>query len=87
MPLLCAQDTASEVETEVAARVLSLEAEHKLKLSFLQSELKEEIDVLKLENRNLHERLRHEIRLKEDLERVSVDPARLRSGTLVWRPP
>ncbi|XP_043449289.1 pericentrin isoform X11 [Prionailurus bengalensis] len=73
VPLLCAQDTASEVETEVAARVLSLEAEHKLKLSFLQSELKEEIDVLKLENRNLHERLRHEIRLKEDLERVKYN--------------
>ncbi|XP_053076378.1 pericentrin isoform X7 [Acinonyx jubatus] len=73
VPLLCAQDTASEVETEVAARVLSLEAEHKLKLSFLQSELKEEIDALKLENRNLHERLRHEIRLKEDLERVKYN--------------
>ncbi|XP_040339619.1 pericentrin isoform X9 [Herpailurus yagouaroundi] len=73
VPLLCAQDTASEVETEVAARVLSLEAEHKLKLSFLQSELKEEIDVLKLENRNLHERLQHEIRLKEDLERVKYN--------------
>ncbi|XP_045357014.1 pericentrin isoform X16 [Leopardus geoffroyi] len=73
VPLLCAQDTASEVETEVAARVLSLEAEHKLKLSFLQSELKEEIGVLKLENRNLHERLRHEIRLKEDLERVKYN--------------
>lgn len=72
MPLPCVQDTALEVETEVAARVLGLETEHKLKLSLLQTELKEEIDVLKLENRNLHEKLQHEIHLREDLERVSV---------------
>ncbi|XP_027437525.2 pericentrin isoform X3 [Zalophus californianus] len=70
VPLPCAQDTALEVETEVAARVLGLETEHKLKLSLLQTELKEEIDVLKLENRNLHEKLQHEVHLKEDLERV-----------------
>ncbi|XP_039078067.1 pericentrin [Hyaena hyaena] len=71
VPLRGAQDTALEVETEVAARVWSLETEHKLKLSLLQSELREEIDVLKLENRNLHERLQHEICLKEDLERIN----------------
>ncbi|XP_034510004.1 pericentrin isoform X2 [Ailuropoda melanoleuca] len=70
VPLPCVQDTALEVETEVAARVLGLETEHKLKLSLLQTELKEEIDVLKLENRNLHEKLQHEIHLREDLERV-----------------
>ncbi|XP_022371928.1 pericentrin isoform X2 [Enhydra lutris kenyoni] len=72
-PLPCVQDVASQVETEVAARVLGLETEHKLKLSLLQTELKEEIDVLKLENRNLHEKLQHAISLKEDLERVKRD--------------
>ncbi|XP_026350335.1 pericentrin isoform X3 [Ursus arctos] len=72
-PLPCVQDTALEVETEVAARVLGLETEHKLKLSLLQTELKEEIDVLKLENRNLHEKLQHEIHLREDLERVKYN--------------
>ncbi|KAF0884242.1 PCNT protein, partial [Crocuta crocuta] len=71
VPLRGARDTALEVEAEVAARVWSLETEHKLKLSLLQSELREEIDVLKLENRNLHERLQHGIRLKEDLERIN----------------
>lgn len=80
------QDTALEVETEVAARVLGLETEHKLKLSLLQTELKEEIDVLKLENRNLHEKLQHEIHLREDLERVSVALARFHGGRLLWRP-
>ncbi|XP_014642420.1 PREDICTED: pericentrin [Ceratotherium simum simum] len=65
-----AQDTALEVETEVAARVLSLETEHKVKLSLLQTELKEEIDLLKIENRNLQEKLQYETRLKEDLEKV-----------------
>ncbi|XP_047573599.1 pericentrin isoform X2 [Lutra lutra] len=72
-PLPCVQDVASQVETEVAARVLGLETEHKLKLSLLQTELKEEIDVLKLENRNLHEKLQHAVSLKEDLERVKCD--------------
>ncbi|KAF5921576.1 hypothetical protein HPG69_009145, partial [Diceros bicornis minor] len=68
-----AQDTALEVETEVAARVLSLETEHKVKLSLLQTELKEEIDLLKIENRNLQEKLQYETRLKEDLEKVKHD--------------
>lgn len=71
-PLPCVQDTASQVEAEVAARVLRLETEHKLKLSLLQTELKEEIDVLKLENRSLREKLQEAISLKEDWERVSV---------------
>ncbi|XP_037685884.1 LOW QUALITY PROTEIN: pericentrin [Choloepus didactylus] len=66
-----AQDAASEVETEVAARVLSLENEHKVKLSLLWTELKEEIEPLKIENRNLHEKLQHEIHLKEGLEKVN----------------
>lgn len=61
-----------KVDTEVVARGLGLEAEHRLKLLLLQTELKEEMDVLKLENRNLHEKLQHEVCLKEDLERVSV---------------
>nr|XP_055169391.1 pericentrin isoform X6 [Nyctereutes procyonoides] len=70
VPIPCAQGTALEVDTEVAARGLGLEAEHRLKLLLLQTELKEEMDVLKLENRNLHEKLQHEVCLKEDLERV-----------------
>lgn len=56
---------------QVAARVLALEAEHKVRLSLLQTELKEEIELLKIENRNLQEKLQHETRLKEDLESVS----------------
>lgn len=70
VPVPCAQGTALKVDTEVVARGLGLEAEHRLKLLLLQTELKEEMDVLKLENRNLHEKLQHEVCLKEDLERV-----------------
>ncbi|XP_041590751.1 pericentrin isoform X3 [Vulpes lagopus] len=70
VPIPCAQGTVLEVDTEVAARGLGLEAEHRLKLLLLQTELKEEMDILKLENRNLHEKLQHEVCLKEDLERV-----------------
>ncbi|XP_041590756.1 pericentrin isoform X8 [Vulpes lagopus] len=69
VPIPCAQGTVLEVDTEVAARGLGLEAEHRLKLLLLQTELKEEMDILKLENRNLHEKLQHEVCLKEDLER------------------
>lgn len=65
-----AQDPAVEVETQVATTVLGMETEHKVKLS-LQTELQEEINRLKIENRNLHEKLQREIRLKEDLEKVS----------------
>ncbi|XP_073928543.1 pericentrin isoform X6 [Castor canadensis] len=65
-----AQNGTLEVNTQVAARVLGLEAEHKVKLSLLQTELREEIELLKIENRNLHEKLQHETRLKEDLESV-----------------
>ncbi|XP_048202016.1 pericentrin isoform X2 [Perognathus longimembris pacificus] len=64
------QDTAMEVDAQVAARILGLEAEHKVKLSLLQTELKEQIELLKIENRNLHEKLQHETHLKEDLENV-----------------
>ncbi|XP_016067354.1 PREDICTED: pericentrin [Miniopterus natalensis] len=64
-----AQDPAVEVETQVATTVLGMETEHKVKLS-LQTELQEEINRLKIENRNLHEKLQREIRLKEDLEKV-----------------
>ncbi|XP_061049741.1 pericentrin isoform X3 [Eubalaena glacialis] len=66
VPLLCAHSTA----LEVAAGDLGLETMHKAHLLLLPRELKEEIDVLKVENRNLHEKLQHEIRLKEDLEKV-----------------
>lgn len=62
------QDMALEVDAQVAARILSLEAEQKVKLSLLQTELKEEIELLKIENRNLQEKLQHETHLKEDLE-------------------
>ncbi|XP_075836025.1 pericentrin isoform X8 [Microtus pennsylvanicus] len=64
------QDVALEVDAQVAARILSLEAEQKVKLSLLQTELKEEIELLKIENRNLQEKLQHETHLKEDLENV-----------------
>ncbi|XP_013206649.1 pericentrin isoform X3 [Microtus ochrogaster] len=64
------QDMALEVDAQVAARILSLEAEQKVKLSLLQTELKEEIELLKIENRNLQEKLQHETHLKEDLENV-----------------
>ncbi|XP_059777750.1 pericentrin isoform X1 [Balaenoptera ricei] len=66
VPLLCAHSTA----LEVAAGDLGLETMHKAHLLLLPTELKEEIDLLKVENRNLHEKLQHEIRLKEDLEKV-----------------
>lgn len=39
-----------EVETEVATIVLGLETKHKVKLSLLQKELQEEINLLKIEN-------------------------------------
>lgn len=70
--LRCAQDTALEVEVEVAARVLALETEHKVRLALLQTELKEEMNFLKIENRNLQEKLQHEVGLREDLEKVSL---------------
>ncbi|XP_021112114.1 pericentrin isoform X1 [Heterocephalus glaber] len=66
----CMQDTAVEMDAQVTARVLGLEAEHKLKLSLLQTELKEEIELLKMENRNLREKLQHETRLRGHLESV-----------------
>lgn len=62
------------VDAQVAARILTLEAEHKVELSLLQTELREEIELLKIENRNLQEKLQHETHLKEDLESVSSDP-------------
>lgn len=58
----------------MAARILSLEAEQKVKLSLLQTELKEEIELLKIENRSLQEKLQHETHLKENLENVSSGP-------------
>ncbi|XP_053420638.1 pericentrin isoform X2 [Nycticebus coucang] len=70
LPLPGAQDAAEEADWEVAARDLGLETEHKVELSLLQTELKEEIKLLKIEKRNLHEQLQHEIRVKEDLEQV-----------------
>lgn len=71
-----AQDMAMEADAQVAARILTLEAEHKdvCKVSLLQTELKEAVELLKIENRNLQEKLQHETHLKEELERVSSDP-------------
>ncbi|XP_032943897.1 pericentrin isoform X2 [Rhinolophus ferrumequinum] len=74
VPLQVAQDMAEEVETAVVARVLGLEAEHKVRLS-LQMELKEEIDLLNVEKRDLLEKLQQEIRLNEDLEKAKHDLA------------
>ncbi|XP_058152366.1 pericentrin isoform X3 [Dasypus novemcinctus] len=76
------QDAAFKVETEVAARVLSLENEHKVQLSLLRTELKEENESLKIENRNLREKLQHEIELKEDLERVNYNLVEDHQGEL-----
>ncbi|XP_071471055.1 pericentrin isoform X2 [Marmota flaviventris] len=66
----CVQDVTLKEDMQVAARVLALEAEHKVRLSLQQTELKEQIELLKIENRNLQEKLQHETRLKEDLESV-----------------
>ncbi|CAK6441998.1 unnamed protein product [Pipistrellus nathusii] len=67
MHLQGVQGPAVEVETKVATATLGLETE--VKLPMLQTELQEEINLLKIENRNLHEKLQREIRLKEDLEK------------------
>ncbi|XP_060252112.1 pericentrin isoform X11 [Ovis aries] len=69
-PLLCAQSTALDLETEVPAGDLGLETAHRAQLVLLPVELKEEIDLLKVENRNLQEKLQREICLKEDLEKM-----------------
>ncbi|XP_036093966.1 pericentrin isoform X3 [Rousettus aegyptiacus] len=63
-------DAAVDVDAAVAARVLALEAEHKVKLSLLQTALEEEVDLLRGENRRLREELQSEARLNEDLEKV-----------------
>lgn len=59
-----------DVDTVVAARVLALEAEHKVKLLLLQTALKVEVDLLKEENRRLCEKLQREVCLKEGQEKV-----------------
>lgn len=61
----------------MTARVLALETEHKVQLALLQTELKEEMNLLRIENRNLHEKLQHEIGLREDLEKASGYISRL----------
>uniref|UniRef100_A0A8D1Y6P2 Pericentrin/AKAP-450 centrosomal targeting domain-containing protein n=1 Tax=Sus scrofa TaxID=9823 RepID=A0A8D1Y6P2_PIG len=71
--LLCAQSAASDVGTEVADGVSGLETECKAQPLLVSTEFKEEIDVLKAENRNLREKLQHETRLREDLEKVKRD--------------
>ncbi|KAF6120863.1 pericentrin [Phyllostomus discolor] len=68
-----AQDPAVELETEVTTTVFGLETEHKVKLSLFEMELQEEINFLKIENQNLHEKLQQEIRLKEDLEKSEFE--------------
>ncbi|XP_023381585.1 pericentrin isoform X2 [Pteropus vampyrus] len=69
MCLRAGGDTAVDVDTVVAARVLALEAEHKVKLSLLQTTLKAEVDLLKEENRRLCEKLQREVCLKEGQEK------------------
>ncbi|XP_061280050.1 pericentrin isoform X11 [Bos javanicus] len=69
-PLLCAQSMALELETEVPAGDMDLETAHRAQLVLLPVDLKKEIDLLKVENRNLQEKLQREIYLKEDLEKV-----------------
>ncbi|XP_071471062.1 pericentrin isoform X9 [Marmota flaviventris] len=69
----CVQDVTLKEDMQVAARVLALEAEHKVRLSLQQTELKEQIELLKIENRNLQEKLQHETRLKEDLESAALE--------------
>ncbi|KAF4020687.1 hypothetical protein G4228_012561 [Cervus hanglu yarkandensis] len=69
-PLQCAQSMALELETEVPAGDLGLETTHSAQLMLLPVELKEEIDLLKVENRNLQEKLQREICLKEGLEKM-----------------
>ncbi|XP_047654521.1 pericentrin isoform X3 [Phacochoerus africanus] len=71
--LLCAQSAASDVGTEVADGVSGLETECKAQPLLVSTEFKEEIDILKAENRNLREKLQDEIRLREDLEKVKRD--------------
>uniref|UniRef100_A0A8D0VKE3 Pericentrin/AKAP-450 centrosomal targeting domain-containing protein n=1 Tax=Sus scrofa TaxID=9823 RepID=A0A8D0VKE3_PIG len=71
--LLCAQSAASDVGTEVVDGVSGLETECKAQPLLVSTEFKEEIDVLKAENRNLREKLQHETRLREDLEKVKRD--------------
>uniref|UniRef100_A0A8D1EA50 Pericentrin/AKAP-450 centrosomal targeting domain-containing protein n=1 Tax=Sus scrofa TaxID=9823 RepID=A0A8D1EA50_PIG len=71
--LLCAQSAASDVGTEVADGVSGLETECRAQPLLVSTEFKEEIDVLKAENRNLREKLQHETRLREDLEKVKRD--------------
>lgn len=83
MPLQSAWDPASEVQTEVAASVLGLEAEHRVKLSLLDTELKEEVAHLQTESRNLHGRLRREICLRGNLREVSCDPSQQDSAELL----
>ncbi|XP_072826988.1 pericentrin [Vicugna pacos] len=68
VPLLCAQNGALEAQAQVVAGVSDLEPEHKAPLSLLQTLLQEEIDLLRVENRNLREKLQCEARLREDLE-------------------
>lgn len=78
-----------DVDAAVAARVLALEAEHKVKLSLLQTALEEEVDLLRGENRRLREELQSEARLNEDLEKVRGASAgrphcRLRGAPAGW---
>lgn len=54
----------------MADGVSGLETECRAQPLLVSTEFKEEIDVLKAENRNLREKLQHETRLREDLEKV-----------------
>lgn len=86
MHLRAEGDTAADVDTVVVARVLALEAEHKVKLSLLQTALKEEVDLLKGENRRLCEKLQREVCLKEGLEKVRWEPLGRRHRHLLGAP-
>ncbi|XP_064333310.1 pericentrin [Camelus dromedarius] len=68
VPLLCAQNGALEAQAQVVAGVSHVGPEHKAQLSLLQMLLQDEVDLLRVENRSLREKLQREARLREDLE-------------------
>uniref|UniRef100_G3VVE2 Uncharacterized protein n=1 Tax=Sarcophilus harrisii TaxID=9305 RepID=G3VVE2_SARHA len=76
--LQCAQDTARQVEAEVAQRLsLALEDDHKARVAQLQSQegrvsqLTEEVGLAQKENEDLQEKLQREVALKEEAEKKS----------------
>ncbi|XP_044531636.1 pericentrin [Gracilinanus agilis] len=74
--LQCAQLAARQVEAEVAERVLVLEDDHLARVAQLQSEeelisqLRDQVDLAKRENRELLEKVQQESCLKEEAEKM-----------------